>query len=342
MGMNKNFLPALLALAVLSNRAVAADAPQPGSCALKQYASIDLVVLDSDVWLPVTIDGRSGLMALNTGSGLSVIWKDVALDLKLRRRELRPIRGSIRFGKQIVTEAAAFKSLSVDKVGFGKGEFLVVQRSQNETDPPGALGAIGLDVLAAVDFELDLAHKKLNLFSPEHCPGNVVYWTDTFASTPLLRGPLGNFYFAVELDDQKVEASIATGRQTTTLGTDVSKLMYGFDQDSPGIELSQDPDTGESQAHFRAMHINAPGLTVRNTRVRLISRPRACQIRRKSYESKAAGYGESCSGSFPLQLGRNVLQNLRLYFATKERVLYYSGAQASHTKNDSSPPAAAQ
>jgi hypothetical protein len=35
-----------------------------------------------------------------------------------------------------------------------------------------------------VDFELDLAHNKLSLFSQDHCPQVGLYWSDTYASVP--------------------------------------------------------------------------------------------------------------------------------------------------------------
>jgi hypothetical protein len=37
---------------------------------------------------------------------------------------------------------------------------------------------------------------------------------------------------------------------------------------------------------------------------------------------------KNCLGYFPLQLGRNVLEELRMYFATKEKGLYYTAADA--------------
>ncbi len=39
------------------------------------------------------------------------------------------------------------------------------------------VGVIGTDLLGKFDVDLDIAHKKLNLFSPDHCKGQVVYWT---------------------------------------------------------------------------------------------------------------------------------------------------------------------
>jgi hypothetical protein len=93
-----------------------------------------------------------------------------------------------------------------------------------------------MDVLGNLDFELDFANNKLNFYSHDHCPGRVVYWTNTYSSAPITRGPLGKYYFPIELEGKKVEASISTVNPGTSLPTEVTRRQYGFDEKSPGIE----------------------------------------------------------------------------------------------------------
>jgi len=196
--------------------------------------------------------------------------------------------------------------------------------------PAPIVGALGLDVFAGIDFELDLAHGKLRLFSQDHCPNHVVYWTNEYAAVPLHRTELGTFTFPMELEGRSVEAILAPGEAATAVSTDVTKSIYGFDKDSPGIQTDVEPDGKESN-HYIAMKMTAPGLTVKNPRIKLTKPPDAavgCRLNTSKRRAEGAGY-EDCLGPVPLKVGRSLLRELRLYFATKENVVYFSAANAT-------------
>jgi len=183
-------------------------------------------------------------------------------------------------------------------------------------------GVLGSESFAGVDFELDFSRGKLNFFSQDHCPGRVVYWADDWGSAPLLVSKLGTFYFPVELEGQKVEATFASAEPLTRLTTDVAKRLYGFDEKSPGVEVEVLPGYRRPVAHYRAMQLTAPEMLVKNVHVRLAKRPSGvCPLLMPAPESGAVGY--DCN-SYPMALGRNVLSKLRLYFALRERKLYFT------------------
>jgi hypothetical protein len=186
-----------------------------------------------------------------------------------------------------------------------------------------------------VDFELDFANNKLNLFSSDHCPGKVVYWSDSEASVPYTFDGIGVLIFPVELDGKSVEASIEAGGSKTRLHTDVSKKLYGFDENSEGIRIEQAVGSDKAVAHYRAMKMTARGLSVINADVDLIPGPKNCIISRSGPEH-AAGY-ENCYGNPPLTLGIEILRHLRLYFATKEHILYFTAAEAGVATTTAKP-----
>jgi hypothetical protein len=87
-------------------------------------------------------------------------------------------------------------------------------------------------------------------------------------------------------------------------------------------------DDGEV-AHYRAMRLTAPGLTVSDTRIRL-SVPRqlgGCILETRGRKGGGVGY-TGCENVYPMSLGRNILTQLRLYFATKEQILYFTAVGA--------------
>jgi hypothetical protein len=45
------------------------------------------------------------------------------------------------------------------------------------------VGILGMDFLSRFDIEPDVTKGKFNLYSQDHCPGQVVYWSDTYASS---------------------------------------------------------------------------------------------------------------------------------------------------------------
>jgi hypothetical protein len=182
-----------------------------------------------------------------------------------------------------------------------------------------------MDVFTHIDIELDIANRKMNLFSQDHCPGEAVYWSKTFASAPIRLGKLGEFYFPMELEGKKIETTLATGNRPTTLSTVVTRKLYNFDKNSPDIETEID-GAGRTTAHYRAMKLSGEGIQIINAQVTLIDRPQndSCYL---SSRSDAAGY-DGCLGIHPLELGRNLLSKLRIYIATKEKALYFTPATA--------------
>jgi hypothetical protein len=334
---------AMIGILQPGNVSQAATKANAKECRLQLFDSIDLVVSDSgDLYVPVSFDGHPGMMSLTLSSGLSFI-NEGALESLGLPTERAPIEAYINGAKAI--RLARFRRLAIGNAGFGKGEFLVNAGSVQTIEVAGkpVLGALGTEAFTVVDFELDLSRRKLTLFSQDHCPGNVVYWADEWGSAPLYISPVGTLYFPVELENRKVEANFEPGAPFTRLSTDVTKRLYGFDTSSPGIETEPSPRGGEPESHFRAMQLTAPGMTVRNSRIRLVPAPakmRAdiqCTLQFSGRRGGGVGYS-GCENRYPMNLGRNVLTQMRFYFATKEKKIYFTLANA--TKGAPAAPAA--
>ncbi len=143
-----------------------------------------------------------------------------------------------------------------------------------------------------------------------------VYWATEFEVVPLQRNPLGEFFFPIKLDGRKIEATFSTGTSVTTLSTDVTKRVYGFDKDSTGIETQKDSD-GMVVASYRAMKMSTSGLSVIDERVKLVDPPHRCELTRK-----ADLIGSGCLYFYPLRLGNSILEHLHIYIDTKSNVLH--------------------
>jgi hypothetical protein len=311
----------VLAVLVCSTTAVAIDAPQIRDCRLRQLASIDLKV-GSIVLIPVILDGAPAFMGLNISLPISTINLEAANDKKLvMRKAPEPFSDA----PGIVT----IDSFSLGAFGIGKVQLLVFPAG-NKTLPglPTFIGSIALPALLKADFELDFAHNKLNLFATDHCPGNVVYWADKAAAIPYTLDRIGIPVFPIELDGKKISAALRLSASGTTLKTDVSKALYGFDETSPDVR-SDTSESGTAIKHYRAMKMTLPGLSVTNADVQLMAGlNKKCELSPDSGPEHSATY-KSCFGNPPLTLGLDVLRHLRLYFATVEHILYVTAADAA-------------
>lgn len=307
---------------------VSLGAAEAKSCPLTRYASVDLVMVgDSYLLVPVMIQGARAYMALNMASPFSSFTESGVHRLSLATKSM-PFNVGVLAGKNKVQEMAAAKPFGFGGLQFKGVTFLVLPGfsfAENTADAP-VVGVLGMDVLKDFDIELDTAHRKMNLFSPDHCPGHAVYWSTKYDSAPIRFGSLGEFYFPMELEGKKLETTLATSNAMTTLSTDATRQLFNFDSHSADVVTETD-GSGKTTAHYRAMKLSGEGLEIINARISLIDRPAGstCHL---SSRSGASAY-EDCYGVHPLALGQNVVSKLHFYIATKEKMLYFTPVDAT-------------
>ena len=302
--------------------AVAAQADSVAAkCSLKRLASVHFTVIDHRLYLPVTAADRGAWVVLDTKAIVGTIQKQYVHDFAHRTYTQLPYP----------TPLAIIEPFQLGAAKFERVDLAVVPEFRSVPVPPGGdplIGSLAMDAFAHKDFELDFKASQINLYSQDHCPGSVVYWASSYASIPMQLSPEGTYYFPVELDGQKIEATLQTNWGPSQLFTDVSRGVFGFDENSPDVEHRVD-DTGKALTHYRAMSLTAKGLKVTNADVVLSPNPlRAhCKSFGKAPDTDGAVRYLGC-GNFvaPLRIGLQVLEQLHLYFATKERVLYFTSA----------------
>ncbi len=322
---------AAVALCLLSHTLAAADRSKK-DCTLKRVGSVEFTITDNGILTPVTVNDHPARMILSTASIMTVMWSDAAGPVGATVSPLPVNSAEVKFGAFTVTQFAAVPSFALGPVQFGKAQFVLVprltRRERLGEDP--IVGELGMDAFGKLDFELDFANHRLNLYSQDHCPGSVVYWTDSYSSATITKGQLGNFYFPMELDGKNVEATVSTTARVNTLPTDVTKQVYGFDEHSADIE-TEVSTSGAPVAHYRAMALTASGLQVTNARIQLDTEKReSCSLTTTTGKEHAAIHEGCLGGEAPLMLGLSVVEHMHLYFATKERILYFTDANASH------------
>jgi hypothetical protein len=319
----------VLSLTLPTSRSSAAE---PNDCTLHRFASLDLTVGPrGPVLVPVSIEDRSVMMILDTAQVFSFIWQDSADRLSLHAKPMPAGLADVGFGGRRIESYATASSLSVGAMRFEKVDLLVapVSSGRYSGGNDSVVGVLGMNLLSKSDIDLDIAHRKLNLYSTDHCRGRVVYWASSYASVPAHRDTLGTYSFPIELDGKKIEATLSPGNQLTTLSTDVTRHLYHFDASSPDVQ-SEPNSAGGTTAHYRAVELTTNGLSVMNAQIALTERERStCQL---TTIAGASGYS-NCLGVYPLELGFNILSRMHLYLATKEQVLYFTAAEVAKTES---------
>jgi hypothetical protein len=298
------------------------------TCQLSQIAAVDLVEATDGTWLvPVQMNGRAEYMRLALSEPISLVFEPTADQLKLPRAHLDMGGGKRLSGGHTITETGTVSSLSV-------GAALTRDAVINLVQPPAGSdaregGMLGLDFIGHFDVELDLKHKSLKLFSPQHCPGKVVYWSDAYAQVPADVNDIGEILVNMTLDGKQVSAKIDTLHTRTSMDIADSRRLFGIDRSSTGISQASDEESKGSVSPlylYPFQALEAGGLTVNHPKI---------YLRGGMWDIKCDGTAKvvmsngtlTCKGGGDLVVGTNLLSALRLYFAFGEKTLYFTAAQ---------------
>ncbi len=280
------------------------QAPSPANCApLTLVNTIPMLRgLDGDEdFVPILFDGGWKYFLFDTGGDLTSITQVAADGMKLQ------LHNSF-IAMQGVTSGAPAKLARVDRFVLGhlKSGQTYFQLSPNGLDAD-ADGIFALDYLLNYDAEVDFGTDTLNFFSPDHCPGRVVYWhPSALAVLPMKVDGSFHIIVPVTIDGEKFDALIDSGATSTFLRADIAERRFHLtlgDADTPKMGVvNHDASFPFYQHIFKSLTFG--DVAVGNPRV-------------------------SIDPTGPdVVIGMNVLSKLHLYMAFKEKTLFISAASA--------------
>jgi predicted aspartyl protease len=169
----------------------------------------------------------------------------------------------------------------------------------------------------------------MNLFSPDHCDGHVVYWSTSYVEVPF-RTLNAHIVVDVNLDGQALRATLDTGSEFSTVSARVLP-RFGLDESSPAMEPIPDSKPDDLIQHrYRFKQLSLNGLAVNNPLFYVLPDKVDDAIRKQQPSDKLAGdpvYGVQNQAP-QIILGMNVLTKLHLFISYKERKLYLTAAGA--------------
>jgi predicted aspartyl protease len=261
---------------------------------------------DGRVSVPITVQDKTYSFLVDTGGAMATIGWDQAEELGLSKRT-----GSI--GLAGVDGRYTNSYITADHISLGKmtGNDLIFYVEQ--LGGAGFDGTLAPDMLKHFDIDFDFAHGKMNLFSQDHCPGKVVYWTQgDYVSIPMQVDGGSHIRVPVTVDGKSIMAIVDTGAVTSVMSMHAAGSL-GIDEDTPGLKLKTSAGFGKKSRiysyPFKTLEMG--GVVVKNPHITIGSNEYMGRFRSD------------------MILGVGILRQLHLYIAYKEEKFYITPAGAN-------------
>lgn len=317
----------------------AEQAPPPTACAKLQGTELPLEQTMFGYVVPVKVAGVERHFLLDLTQPFSIIDENIANGLKVESQKLPngfqiffAFQNLSKYGTVPEVEFAGLKFPPTEFVLWKKNPFGNAATGANNQDfkMPEIDGAIGINVLARLDFELDLKNKKLRLYLPNHCPFTPEWESGPAASTVFQIDANWNaLSIPAVLDGKPVQIALDLGaKETTMLGFRASKI-FGFDvftsdltalpRDSGQENMPRQFSTTRRQYPFKSLA--AGPLAINNPKIAILG-----PLGRVCNDSHSADFEFICyrRDMGDVVIGANILANLHLYFSQSDKKLYFA------------------
>jgi predicted aspartyl protease len=308
---------------------------------------------DADI-VPVVIGGKPRNFLLDTGGYLSQISRPLAQSLHLSmhqaRQDLYDAVGNISRDQANVPEFVLGEITDKDVS-------LMISPSLGSGETQGIEGLLAPDRLTRYDAELDFSSDTLNLFSPDHCPGHVVYWSapavavvpisleqmrfsrdrretnilqEVPVTAPVQDGEGLHIFVPVMLDGHQIKALIDTGATSTALRIDIAEQRYGLVMGSAHTPVKGTLNGEASLKIYSHLFksLSFGDVSVSNPRLTIIPNAMGRNGELTPLAADRTKTERDLVNTPDLIIGMDVLRRLRLYFAFQEGKMYVSPASA--------------
>lgn len=311
-----------LAAPLLSGAAKAAD-----SCQMRLVASVPATLSPRNaLLLDATINDLPVKIQVDTGAQTST------LSRKFATRVGMPIENmpGVVYGLtgEALNEKTRMRSLRLGNSVSTNAAVVLTPVGGDGTDgEPVAL--FGADYLQNYDVEIDVAGGKVNLFSQDHCPGQVVYWApDYFKSKIYYVGEsmLHRPTMDISIDGKPLRALLDTGAYTNIMRLAVATDRFDLSPTSPDMQKMGETKGIEGrtldtyQHTFQSMTFG--DITLHNTKMMIAPINTAAHV-----ASIGSRLNNSMGDQPDVFIGMTLLKQLHLFIAYSENTLYYTIAK---------------
>lgn len=282
------------------------------TCRLLRIASIDSSMdRAGGLIVPMKIGSQSVSMLVDSGGIITGIRDTVADRIGLYMSPMAMEMQMRMFGGGKISRFTI--APEVELGGLKAKRFPLVIMPQETMMGSDIDGILAPNVLSKYEVEFDFANAKLNLFTRDHCDGQVVYWTTgPYAAIPIVVDERSwHLTLPVMLDGHRIKATIDTGSSRSILSWETAKDLFSLDEKSPDVK-----DVPGSNLH--ALHYPFKTLSMQDVNV---ADPDLLLV--PDGDSHMMTFGGP-----PMILGMGVLRQLHIFLSYKEKTLYATPASA--------------
>jgi predicted aspartyl protease len=295
-------------------------------CMLQKLASIPIEPSRSgSPVLTVKLNGAERRFLVDTGSRSSAIARPTAELLGLTPWA---IPGGERYvGGQLIDRAVTVAKLQLGVHTASNVNLMLMPTGTLPDDQDGLLGA---GLLMNFDLDFDFANHTLNLFSPKHCKGRVVYWTQDYTIVPFRLSDGWHLSVPMTLDGKRVWAIVDTGASDTFLSESSARRLFGLDDPGAG---PRDPEAAAAAGYPVFSHpflsLSFEGVEVKHPVIHAYP-----DLNQRAFDRNHRDKTQYDPISridleqVDLIVGMNILQRLHVYVAYDEHAMYVSASGA--------------
>lgn len=205
-------------------------------------------------------------------------------------------------------------------------DFIVASDARNfGEDNADVVGILSPNFLQNYDIEIDPAHNKVNVLSPDHCKGKVIYWPATaVAAIPFQLTDDGQIYFNIKLDGHEYLTLLDTGSVQTSITIPYAESDFGLklgSDDAPAAGFLNG-DKGLAVYKHKFKSIAFEGIAVSNPTIMIMPDMNAHRMSQQRVRLGSRLPTQDAPVISHMILGNDVLSKLHVYIAYKEKMLY--------------------
>jgi hypothetical protein len=341
-------LPALLWLAW------PAGAASAQTCSLTLLNSVPLTVDDNFAWVPASVGTKEKQFQIGIAAPDNQMGKDAESYFGLSATDFEPTRndgaGSFIAGQQSGTniDGSAIGRQMFGSVGGGtSGNAIAIYNSRGvmfhswadaqpftlgsmRTDHlqfvvtdvpiPGSGGILSAGFFEKYDIDLNFPAHRFNMFAPDHCKGQVLYWRAPAVAKLPFRYKNGQITVRVTVDGREMDAVIDTGLPRSELQFDDYDSFFYLSARSFGVMREDD---GQNAYNYTGLSFGN-GVVIHNPHIVLTHS--AAALARGTVSGPQTGTllrnSDDTAMEPALTIGTDLLKSLHIYIAFNERMVY--------------------
>jgi hypothetical protein len=342
-------------LALLSSLLSLAWRPAGASadtCSLTLLNSVPLTVTDNVASVPASVGTKEKQFQIDTAAPDNQMGKDAMTDFGLGAIDFVPPQndsgpGSYSMGQMAGTniDGAQIGRIMYGSVGGAtSGNAIAIYNARGtmfhswaDAEPftlgsmrtdhlqfvvtdlpnPGSGGILSAEFFQKYDIDLNFWAHRFNIFAPDHCKGQVLYWRAPGVAKLPFRYQNGRITVRVSVDGKEMDAVINTGSPRSEMQFDDADSLFYRGPNYPGVIRASD---GLYTYNFNNLSFGSV----------LIYNPHLVLTHSVSFRGTNAGPQtgtllrnvDHTSTQPALMIGTDLLKLLHIYIAFKERMVY--------------------